>query len=264
MLSGYVDIHAHVLPGIDDGPEDLGSALAMLQAAAASGITTIAATPHLRSDFPNVRVRELAERCGQVRAAIEREGIGIELVSGAEASIAWAMQATDEELLLASYGQRGRDLLIEAPTVNVLGLEQILDQIRTKGYRITLAHPERSMEFRRDVSLLKSLVAQGVLLQINAESVLGPRNRRGLSHFARELCREGLAHVIASDAHRARSWRPVGQLADAVGAVTGLVGGERASWMTRAASAAIIAGTSLPAPPPPATRERQRWPFRRA
>src|SRR5205085_3142216 len=83
-LTGYVDIHAHVLPGIDDGPSALADSIALARAAAGAGTATIAATPHVRSDFPRVRVHELAERCAEVREALAREQVAIELVAGAE------------------------------------------------------------------------------------------------------------------------------------------------------------------------------------
>lgn len=255
-MSGYVDIHAHVLPGIDDGPSDLDSALAMLRTAAASGITTIAATPHLRSDFPDVHVHELAERCQALREASERDGIEVALVSGAEVSVSWALEASDEELRLASYGQRGRDLLIETPATNVLGLEQILYDLRLKGYRITLAHPERNAEFREDEATLRALVDDGVLLQINAESLLGPRSTPGPRRFARDLCRAGLGHVLASDGHRAERWRPITVLPAAISAAAELVGAERAQWMAGTA-AAIIDGTEVS--PPPEVVSPRRW-----
>ena len=76
-MAGYVDIHAHVLPGIDDGPDDMDESLAMARAAADSGIAVIASTPHLRSDFPDVHVRELADRCEATQAAIDAAGIAI-------------------------------------------------------------------------------------------------------------------------------------------------------------------------------------------
>ena len=94
-MAAYIDLHAHVLPGIDDGPDDLEEALAMLRAAADSGIATIAATPHLRADFPDVHVEELAERCEELRTAVKREQIDIRLVGGAEVSLVWALQASD-------------------------------------------------------------------------------------------------------------------------------------------------------------------------
>jgi protein-tyrosine phosphatase len=130
-VKGFVDLHAHVLPGIDDGAPDLESSLAMLRAAAESGTTTIASTP-----------------------------------------LVWALQASDEDLRLASYDQRGTDLLIETPSASVAGLDTLLYQLRVKGLRVTLAHPERNGEFQRDPEPLESLHHQGVLLQINAQSLL--------------------------------------------------------------------------------------------
>jgi protein-tyrosine phosphatase len=73
-MAALVDIHAHLLPGIDDGPDDMEETVAMARAAVESGIGTMAATPHLRSDFPGVHIEELAERAEDVRAALARDG----------------------------------------------------------------------------------------------------------------------------------------------------------------------------------------------
>jgi tyrosine-protein phosphatase YwqE len=116
LVSGYVDLHSHVLPGIDDGPSELEGSIAMLRAAAESGVSTLAATPHLQASFPAVDVRELAGRCQELRDVITREGIEIRLVSGAEVSLVWALEASEEDLRLATYNQGGADLLIETPS----------------------------------------------------------------------------------------------------------------------------------------------------
>ena len=229
----------------------------MARAAAQCGIATIASTPHLRADFPRVRVDELANRCGALRHAIQREGIPIGLVSGAEVSVNWAAEADDDQLVLASYGHRGTDLLIETPFRWLVVCEWIVDKLQALGYRITLGHPERSREFQHDEASLRALVDRGVLLQIDADSLLratsNTRNRR----FARRLLTEGLAHAIASDGHRAQSWRPVTRLAAAVAAAAELVGAERAEWMAEAAPSAIVNGAELP-PAPPITKQRRR------
>jgi protein-tyrosine phosphatase len=238
-----------VLPGIDDGPDDLEQSLTMLRAAAESGTGTIAATPHLRPDFPDVHVHELADRCQMVREASARAGIPIRLVSGAEVSVLWALDAGDEELALASYGQRGTDLLIETPT-RLLGLDRFLYQLRAKGYRVTLGHPERSLDFQRDDAPLRELVAHGVLLEVNADSVLGSDQDGRTQRFARHLMTEGLAHALASDGHRGATWRPVTKLAEALDAAAELVGSERAQWMATLAPTAIVAGSELPSAPP--------------
>jgi protein-tyrosine phosphatase len=246
---GYVDVHAHALPGIDDGPSDTEAAIAMLRAAATAGIGTLAVTPHLRADFPDVHVDELDRRCRALREAVAREGIEIEVVCGAEVSLVWALEASDEDLALATYGQRGTDLLIETPTFDVVGFESRLNQLRAKGLRVTLAHPERNVEFQRAPSRLADLVHDGVLLQVNAETLVSTARRSDTRRLGRYLCSEGLAHALASDAHRAAGWRPVTSLAKAARIAAALVGPDRAHWMTHAAPEAIIAGTAIPDAP---------------
>lgn len=256
-MSGYVDIHTHVLPGIDDGPADLEGALAMLRAAADAGTETLVATPHLRSDFPGVRVHELAARCQRLREAIQHEGIAIRVVCGAEVSLVWALEATDEDIALATYDQQGSDLLIETPAPSTAGLDTLLYRLRAKELRITLAHPERSPEFQTDDTRLREVARQGVLLQLNAESLLDAKRRSGIGQLAERLCREGLVHALASDGHRSETWRPVTSLAPGTRAAALLVGAERADWMAQAAPTAIITGEDLPDPPSILTPQRK-------
>jgi protein-tyrosine phosphatase len=262
-MRGYVDIHAHVLPGIDDGPAAMVESLAMARAAAEAGTRTLVATPHLRSDFPGVHADELASRVKRLREAILAEGIELELVSGAEASLVWALEASDDELRLASYAQNGRDLLIETPQTAAGGLAELLYQVRLRGLRITLAHPERNANFQSDPRQLAELVDQGLLLQVNASSLRDGRKGSPIQRLAAHLCREGLAHAIASDGHRAASWRPVTELTAAVQMAATLVGPARAEWLVCSAPGAIVAGEELPEAPTITTRRRSRGPFAR-
>jgi protein-tyrosine phosphatase len=254
-LVELVDIHCHLLPGIDDGPPTLEESLDMARAAVAAGITTIAATPHLRSDFPGVRVEEIGERVAALQNELDDRQIPLTVISGAEVSLVWALEATDEELRLASYGQRGTDLLIETPS-DVSRLEQLLFQVRGNGYRVTLAHPERSSEFRRDPAVLARLRDQGVLLQVNARPLTGRRGSNGRAIDA--LCRDGLVHAVASDGHRGAAWRPVTALADARESLSSLVGPGRAEWLVAEAPRAIIDGRPLPSEPPTRVTGRRR------
>lgn len=246
-MTGLVDIHAHLLPGIDDGPGELSGSLTMARAALASGTTRMAATPHLRPDFPDVQVGEIAGRVEVLRRELSLAGVELEVVSGAEVSLLWALDASEDDLRLASYAQRGSDLLVETPD-DVSMLEQLLYQIRRHGYRVTLAHPERNPWFAQSPDRLARLAEQGVLLQVNADALLAPRHSR-IRKLAERLCREGLAHVIASDGHRGEEWRPVRRLAAGFEALSGLVGGERAAWMAREVPAAILDGQPLPPEP---------------
>jgi protein-tyrosine phosphatase len=256
-MTDFVDLHCHVLPGIDDGPADLEGALSMARVAWEAGTSTIVATPHLRSDFPAVRVEEIAGRCSRLSAELSSSGIGVRIVPGAETSLVWALQADKAQLSAASYGGDGNDLLLETPE-DVSMLDQLIYEVRRQGFRVILAHPERSRTFQREPGRLQNLADQGVLLQINADALLG-KPGGPTRQLAEHLCRHGLAHVIASDGHRATAWRPVGSLALGVEAASRLVGHARASWMASAAPAAVVAGRELPRPPEVEVVRRPFW-----
>jgi protein-tyrosine phosphatase len=225
-----VDIHCHILPDLDDGPPNMASALAMARVASVAGIDTVAATPHLRRDFPDVRVDELADRCNDLRAAIDADGIGLNVVCAAEVSLSWALEATDEELRLASYAQCGDIVLIEASSNETRPLSRLIYEVRMRGYTVVLAHVERLSQLQALPSGVDELMADGVVLQINAESLLRDR-RSSRGKFAQRLCRRGQASVIASDGHRGFDERPISDLQTAWPVLKSRVGEARASWM---------------------------------
>jgi protein-tyrosine phosphatase len=250
-----IDLHCHVLPGIDDGPRDVEESIALLTAAAASGVRVVAATPHLRSDHPGVVVSELAERCERLARRLPPE-VDVELVPAAEVDPFLAQGAPDEVLRLASFGQRGSDLLVETPYGGLPpNFEELLFAITVRGFRILLAHPERSPDLQARPDRLEDLVRRGVLLQITAPALLA-RRRSPARRLAVALIERGLAHVLASDAHSPRAPRPP-TLADAV-EVASQVDARRGRWMVEDAPAAILAGQPLPPDPAGAPRRRLR------
>ena len=113
----------------------------------------------------------------------------------------------------------------------------------------------------RDLQGLRDLVTQGVLLQVNADALVDAGRRSGVRRLAEHLCTEGLAQVLASDGHRASSWRPITKLGEGVAALADLVGTERARWMAVDAPNAIVEGAELPREPPVDTGGRRRWRF---
>ena len=251
-----IDLHTHLLPGIDDGPADAEGALALARTAAAQGTRTIAATPHLRDDYPDVRPEELGERCAEMGTAIRAAGIDLEVVQGGEAGLMWAVHASDEELRCASYGASGRYLLVESPYGALTAtFEQLLLSLADRGYRLLLAHPENNPTFQEEPGRLRALAQRGVLLQVTARSLVRRGRRRPAASLAQSLVRDGLAHVLASDAHSGGSFRPPA-LAAGVDAAAELVGEKRALWMVEGAPAAILAGEPLPEPPPAAPARR--------
>ena len=243
-----IDIHCHILPGLDDGPSNEEDSLELARAAVASGTRAIVATPHIRSDHPfaHERIEELAAR---LRERLAAEGIELELLTGGEVALS-ELDLIDESRLRELALGSGDCVLVESPYGQVGELlEGMLADLRRRGFRPVLAHPERCPAFQEDPARLARLVEKGVLTSITATSMAG--------HFgkpARRLCvqmlKDGLVHDVASDAHSARG-RPPGMLGgfEALrGELRGLE--DHAAWYVRDAPAAMVTGKPLPPRPP--------------
>jgi protein-tyrosine phosphatase len=252
-----IDLHCHILPGIDDGPETTREALELARQLARAGVRTVAATPHLRDDHPGVRVAELAHRCGDLTECIQSSGIALEVIPAAEVDVVRALEATDEERRLASFGQHGNDMLLEAPYGPLpTSFEEQIFELSVRGYRILLAHPERNPSLQRDPARLDELVRRGVLLQVTASALL-PRPAGSRSgRFARSLVENKWAHVLASDAHGPRG--PQRELLGVGLAEARALVGTYADWMVEEAPAAILAGEALPPSPTGAAAPARR------
>jgi len=252
-----IDLHAHILPGIDDGPQSLEGSLALARAAVECGTHLVIATPHLRDDHPGVRLEEIGDRTRALGAALAREDIPLRVLPGAEVDLLWASNASEAELRMATYGQLGTDMLLETPYGNLPpNFNELVLRIAEQGIRILLAHPERSSTFQQHPQRLLELVARGVLVQVTALS-LARKNRRSESRrLARWLLEEGAAHVIASDAHAAGLWRGPDRAAAIASAEA--ISPAHAEWMLLEVPRAIIAGE--PVPPMPS---RGRGPLKR-
>ena len=258
-----IDLHCHVLPGIDDGPADLPTAVEMVRAYEADGVQVIVATPHVRSDFPGVVPGDLEAHCLALATAAERPSLRI--VPGGEVALSWAIEASDDELRAVSLDGRGSDLLVETPPNPLVpGAERALFELAVRGYRVTLAHPELSPAFRKHPDRLSALVGRGVLLQVTASALSRSPRRSRTAAFGQALVREGLCAVIASDAHSPGPWRPP-ELARAAAAAAALADPARAQWLVDDAPGAILAGEPLPPLPSASPTARGRaWLRRRA
>jgi protein-tyrosine phosphatase len=255
-----IDLHCHVLPGIDDGPATLEDSVAIARASAAAGVQTIVATPHVSWDYPN-DAETIARLVDQVNERLAQEQIALTVRRGAELAFTRIADIPESELGELGLGNGGW-LLVEPPfTPSVTGLENVIAGLRARGHEVVLAHPERCPAFHRDRDALVRLSASGVACSITAGSLIG-RFGREVRRFALSLVEAGLVHNVASDAHDAVR-RPPGLAAELDEA--GL-GGLRA-WTTEAVPQAIITGQPLPPRPPEADiappRRASRWLRRR-
>lgn len=255
-----IDLHCHILPGIDDGPDTIEQSLALARAAAAGGTRTIVATPHVSWRYPNdaQTIRRLTDELGH---RLAREGIPIEVRAGAEIAMTRAPELGRSELDGMRLGD-GLWLLLEPPFSPALtGFASVLGELQSKGHRVIVAHPERCPAFMREPEALHALAATGALTSITAGSLTG-RFGSQVRRFALRLLEEGLVHNVASDAHDAFR-RPPGMARELEAA--GLA--ELSEWLTSSVPAAILSGQEIPPQPagialPRARPRRLRWPKR--
>ena len=216
----------------------------MARLAAADGTRVLAATPHVRADYPT-SAEQMERGLEAVRAAVERAGVELEVVAGGELAIEQAGQLEAAEL--RRFGLGGNDcwLLVEFPYEGwPLGLMRVAQRLADDDFGVVLAHPERNAEVQARPSRLQEFVDAGMLVQLTAASLDGRLGRRTRG-AARTLLGLGLVHLLASDAH-APSVRAIG-----LSAAAGEVGNrELARWLTEGVPAAIASCSPLPERPP--------------
>ncbi|MDA0182371.1 hypothetical protein OJ997_18835 [Solirubrobacter phytolaccae] len=238
-----LDLHSHIVPGVDDGAEDGSAAVAIVAAAAADGVRVIAATPHVRADFPTTP-EQICDGVHALQRLVEPR-----IVRGAEVSLEVAGTLPPEEL--AAFTLAGsRYLLVEPPYTGLpLNAGSVLFTLRLAGLIPIIAHPERNPDIQADPGRLRELVDAGALAQLTAGALTGRRGNTAL-RTARILLDEGLAHLVAGDAHRPLA--PNATMSAALATTDPAL----AEWLGYGVPAAIVADE--PIPPRPAVRPRRR------
>jgi protein-tyrosine phosphatase len=193
------ELHFHLLPGVDDGPETMDESLELARMAVADGTDTITVTPHAR----DVDVLTVPERVAELRAALDHAAIPLRVIEGVELAQDDIAHLSAEELEIAAQGPVGRRwVLLEAPLfLEAPGLLNAAAELRARGYGVLIGHPERCPSLMADGGGLDELLADGARLQINGSSLTG-RHGEDARRWALQLAADGRADVIASDAHR--------------------------------------------------------------
>ena len=221
----------------------------MAAAAVVDGIEVIAATPHVRADYPT-SANTMEARVLELREAIATAGIPLELRGGGEIALEMMDRLREEDLARFALGGSPAYLLLEFPYAGwPLALPAITLSLRSRGITPVIAHPERNFDVQNDAERLRPIVLAGALVQLTAASVDGRLGRRPRS-AAFDLLDRGLAHLIASDAHTP-DVRGIGMRA----AADALENEDLARWLTRDVPAAILASEPPPLRPP---RDRPR------
>jgi protein-tyrosine phosphatase len=199
---GAADVHFHLLPGLDDGPEGLRESLELARAALADGTSTIVATPHVRSDFVT-DICGLTEVVTELREALEHERIGLQVLRGAELGHEMVARLGQSELEAVAQGPPGaRWVLLESPFEGFgPDFHLAAAELRERGFGVLLAHPERSADAQLDAGAgLRRELAAGSLAQLNALSITGGHGQSA-EWAALRLVASGRAAIVSSDAH---------------------------------------------------------------
>lgn len=237
-----IDLHCHILPGLDDGSRDLEDSVAMARQAEADGIEVIAATPHIRPDHAVV-IGELEQRVAEVDGELARRGVPVRVVTGGEVSEPLLDRLDDDDVRRVSLGG-SRWILVE-PRPGPLSdhLQLAVAALAERGFRSLVAHPERHAggDFR---ARLEALVAAGALIQVTAALIAaGPA-----APVMLELAAHGLVHVLASDAHSSHAGRAV-KLSHGLARLREVPPvAPHAEWTVRDGPAAILAGEDIVPP----------------
>ena len=224
----------------------------MAQAAVADGIDIVAATPHVRDDYPT-SVSRMEVLVLEVREALATAGVPLEVRTGGEIALEWLSVLDEGELRRFGLGGNPDYLLLEFPYYGwPLELGAQIFGLRTRGFTPVLGHPERNSEVQAAPERLRGLVEQGALVQVTASSIDGRLGRQSRA-AAFDLIERGLVHLLASDAH-APEMRAMGLSC----AARKLRDESLASWLTEEVPAAIVEGARLPVAPEPRSRRRRR------
>ncbi|MEK3888442.1 tyrosine-protein phosphatase [Bacillus sp. FSL K6-3431] len=196
-----IDIHCHILPGIDDGARDLGDSLAMAKQAVKEGIHTIIATPHHKNGSYNNYKAEIIQRTEELNDALQSENINLSILPGQETRIYGDILEDYEAGEILTLGNASNYLFIELPSNHVPRYtNRLCFDLQMKGLTPVIVHPERNVELIEHPDKLYKLVQDGVATQITAGSFTGYFGKK-IQKFTFDLIESNLTHFLASDAH---------------------------------------------------------------
>lgn len=252
-----VDVHVHLLAGLDDGPRTWDDAVAMCRLSCAEGVQMAAATAHQNERWSAVTPDRIREATGQLRQRLREAGVPLTVFPCAEVTARTDLGAAWDEGRLLSVGDRKCYLLLEMPDQVFVDLRPLVGQIRQAGLRPILAHPERQPEVLHEPGPLEELIRAGCLVQVSSRSVTDPRN--GADERAlRGWFRRGCVHLLGSDGHSPRRRPP--RMADAYRRIRRWAGPAVADRVCGANGMAVLQGVPLrveePRPP------RAWWPLK--
>jgi len=199
-----VDMHSHLLPGLDDGVDSYEESLGILREMEALGYQKVITTPHIMGDYYKNSPETILPVLEELRKRAKAAGIGLQLAAAAEYYLDEVfMRRLAEQEPLLNFGEK-RYVLFETSYMNASPfLHEAIFEMRAQGYTPILAHPERYLYLYDRYQEIHQVVEQGALLQVNANSIIGYYSKAA-QQFAERLIDDGLVSFLATDCHNAR------------------------------------------------------------
>lgn len=204
---GYIDIHSHVLPGVDDGSRSMEQSLEILEKAAQNGIRKVILTPHNKAEHRNVSVEGIHRRMEELQKAVQDRKIPVTLYPGTEIFYRDGVaQMLDEGELCTMAGSRY--VLVEfLPMEQFAYIRSAIYELVSSGYTPILAHAERYVCMAANLDNVSYAIDRGALIQINASTVTGGMGLRG-KQIVKKMLKARLVHFVATDTHDAEKRGP--------------------------------------------------------
>jgi protein-tyrosine phosphatase len=243
-MASFIDLHNHILPGVDDGATTLDESVEIARQFVAEGVTTVAATPHLdpeRRNGPDVPT--VLRGVARVREALEGAGIPLEVVPGNELYLVPEAPEIVQRGTVCKLGESSY-LLVElslASNSRPLFLDDTVFRLQLGGCSVILAHPERYAFVQRDVAALDELRDRGVALQLTAPALLGEYGGP-IRRTAEKLLRRGAYMLASSDRHHPGPNRSLAALHDRI---TGMINEETADLLLSENPARVLSDRPL-------------------
>jgi len=238
-----IDIHSHILPGLDDGSKNIEETLGIVRQLHEAGFKTLIATPHVIEGRDFLSLPEILATTEEVRKHVAEAGIAVEILPGAENYIFpdMAKWARDEKLL--TLGNTGKHLLVEFPMLEIPHYtDQVFFELQVLGITPVLAHPERNKGLSDEPERIIDWAKKGILFQLDLRSVsghYGPQAKR----LAELMLHSNLIHFVGSDAHRVS--RSEQTYLEVLQSVEEIVGETQYQELTRLNSQTILDGNPL-------------------
>jgi len=244
-----IDLHCHILPGVDDGAQDMEETLRMCSMSAKDGVKKIVATPHTMNGVYVNETKAIKQAVKELNDLLVTERIPLEILPGADVHINLNLLKLIEQGLVTTVNDNHRYLLLELPHHLVPPhFKNLVFELNLHGIVPVLTHPERNSILQSDINQLYELVMQGMLIQVTTRSLTGGFGPKPES-CCRNLLKYNLVHVIASDAHSSTVRPPL--LSPAVEEAGKIIGEANALALVTENPQAIIEGRDLPDWPEP-------------